>query len=1120
MATFFLGLAGSTFFGPIGGFIGGLAGSVVDSFLFPPQDITIEGPRLDDLKVTSSTYGKKIPILYGTREMGGNLVWSTDLVEHRIEETTGGKKGKQPEVTTVTFKYTVSGRINFCEGAAQAILNVRGDFKPMLSTDASVDNPVVSFLISKGDDSPGNPAVRFYFGEESQLPGPAEQSDKGINSTPAYRGQVGIEFQDLLLENFGNRWPQITAEIAMVASDSKPAITRVENGSTSTFRFAWQPGDLTAIFMDGTNKTARIDMVGGEELARADYPDLGTPHIDETGVVAVDSAGDFYLHEFVGVIGTRRTVKYDGTTLVRSNHSPLFLNPDLTTFTTGVAPHQLIWAHGLIYTWFQTGGDYSYQSDLLADPGIVIEHGYGSATFVRARHDENGDVWAMFSSGGSPATYTLQKYVGGAPTDTIVVDVLNGLGASDFLHYEDEDAVVLIRYDPLTGYVAKYDRASGALLGSVADVTLDGFSVSGVAARKLAGTTLFLNATEFAFRSVDLADMSSEAFLVQDWVASPPQTAGAIYDPHYHAIVRYDKIGAVTLYWLLLDRKTGSSTTLQAIVEDISGRMGLTAGTDIDASALTDGVLGYVVQRTSARRAIEPLFPIYQFDAREEDFVMEFVKRGGASVVTVAEEELAARGFDETGPISLIEEERFQELELPRRVEILYSDPDFEYQENQQQFLRASEAVQTDKRMTVDARALVLDTDEAAQRVEQLGSVIWTGRERYSVNVTRRHARISPGDPIQATADGVTFSFRVEEMEVGAGVIRLRGPADDAAIYSSSITGAAARGLIPSTFKVGGLSQFYLIDRPMVRDLDDALGIYIAGGSMTSLDWPGMAVLRSADGSTFDEVVTGIASSRNATHGIAETALPDWTGGYRWDRDSTVTVRLYNGTVSSSTESAVLDGANFVLIGNEYLQFVNAMPLGNDRYTLDTFLRGRRGTEAEIPVHATSERFVVMSESTIVAEPVDASLLGLLRYYAGLTFGSTKINDSIQKQLTFAGASLKPYSVVHIEGDNSGSPDDWIITWLRRARTFGEWRDELDVPLGEESEEYVVEFLDTSGSPEVVVRTKTVTSETVTYTEAEQTADFGAPQSAITVRIYQVSATVGRGFPATAELAA
>jgi hypothetical protein len=39
-----------------------------------------------------------------------------------------------------------------------------------------------------------------------------------------------------------------------------------------------------------------------------------------------------------------------------------------------------------------------------------------------------------------------------------------------------------------------------------------------------------------------------------------------------------------------------------------------------------------------------------------------------------------------------------------------------------------------------------------------------------------------------------------------------------------------------------------------------------------------------------------------------------------------------------------------------------------------------------------------------------------------------------------------------------------------------------------------------------------------TYTAAEQSADFGAPQAAVAVRVFQISAAVGRGVPREAVL--
>jgi hypothetical protein len=51
-----------------------------------------------------------------------------------------------------------------------------------------------------------------------------------------------------------------------------------------------------------------------------------------------------------------------------------------------------------------------------------------------------------------------------------------------------------------------------------------------------------------------------------------------------------------------------------------------------------------------------------------------------------------------------------------------------------------------------------------------------------------------------------------------------------------------------------------------------------------------------------------------------------------------------------------------------------------------------------------------------------------------------------------------------------------------------------------------------------VVRTLSTGTPSVLYTAAEQTTDFGAPQSAVEVAIYQLSAAVGRGFPGRVTL--
>ena len=94
---------------------------------------------------------------------------------------------------------------------------------------------------------------------------------------------------------------------------------------------------------------------------------------------------------------------------------------------------------------------------------------------------------------------------------------------------------------------------------------------------------------------------------------------------------------------------------------------------------------------------------------------------------------------------------------------------------------------------------------------------------------------------------------------------------------------------------------------------------------------------------------------------------------------------------------------------------------------------------------------------------------------------------------------------MHVKARRDGS--GVTITWIRRTRIDGDsWVGE--VPLGEDSEQYEVDIL--SGGD--VVRTLSATSPSALYAAADELADFGAAQTSLTVRVAQVSATVGRGL--------
>ena len=154
---------------------------------------------------------------------------------------------------------------------------------------------------------------------------------------------------------------------------------------------------------------------------------------------------------------------------------------------------------------------------------------------------------------------------------------------------------------------------------------------------------------------------------------------------------------------------------------------------------------------------------------------------------------------------------------------------------------------------------------------------------------------------------------------------------------------------------------------------------------------------------------------------------------------------------------------------------------------------------------------MLLDPATLQLLPFDYIEVGAARHYKLAAPGAALSSVAVISH-TAQGNSVKPLAPVWISGARDAG--DLTITWVRRARINAEWRDVIDVPLDEPSESYQVDILDGLN----VVRTLSVSAPTATYTAAQQTADFGSPQSSVSVAVYQISSRLGRGHAGTATL--
>ena len=164
---------------------------------------------------------------------------------------------------------------------------------------------------------------------------------------------------------------------------------------------------------------------------------------------------------------------------------------------------------------------------------------------------------------------------------------------------------------------------------------------------------------------------------------------------------------------------------------------------------------------------------------------------------------------------------------------------------------------------------------------------------------------------------------------------------------------------------------------------------------------------------------------------------------------------------------------------------------------------------------------VVALDSALTSLPIAEADLGL-RWNWRIGPASRPVSGEtyVAQAFTSEGIGLRPFSVAHVEQPwrRPRTPGDLTIRWTRRSRALSadNWG-AVEAPLAEEAEAYEVKILDGA----TVTRTLSATTTSVTYTSGDQTADRGAllgPGDTLDIRIFQISALVGRGAPKTVTL--
>ena len=544
-----------------------------------------------------------------------------------------------------------------------------------------------------------------------------------------------------------------------------------------------------------------------------------------------------------------------------------------------------------------------------------------------------------------------------------------------------------------------------------------------------------------------------------------------------------------------------SGRTLASVVAEICDRAGLSA---YDVEGLHGYVRGYIVDDVAdARSALQPLMLRYAFDAIERDGLLKFVMRSGQGAVALASERMAISA-DLDGRV---EQSREAEAELAGRVRLRFVQADGNFD------VLSEEAI-----LSADAAHAVSATDLPMSLTRPEGRQIaerWLTEARVSKDSVRLALPpsligIGAGDVIELTADQSEGAglYRVDRLEHGIMQL-IEAVRIEAEVYQPSEISDELAGVREFVPPVPLTSVF--MDLPLLTgdEVEHAPHIAVAG-----TPWPGsVAVYQSSTDSDFG--LNSIIAARSSI-GFVSSPLRNAKSGII-DRGEPFEVQMLQGTLSSVSDLALLNGANLLAIGDgslstwELIQFRDAELIAPDRYLLSHRLRGQLGSDGLVPDVWPVGSWCVLVNGVPSQIDMQRNLRRIAQTYrigpARRSYDDPSYEEFIH---AFDGNGLRPYAPAHLKV--AADADGLRFDYIRRTRIDVDSWDLAEVPLGEESEAYTV----TVTQSNQLLREVTVTEPNWTYTATKRLED--GVSGIFEVSVAQNSARFGPGLYATVTI--
>lgn len=1156
---------GSMFFGmtSLGWAVGSSLGNVFFAEKLP--DINQQAPRLSDLKIQTSTYGTIIPDLYGTYRISGNIIYSSGIREtqHQEEQESGNKGGGGQKITQTTFTYSVDcTAIALCKGKTKAVRRIWADgvlvYDISTTNNSIVDDLGADFTFYDGSETqmPDSTIESILgVGETPAYRGISYIVLKDLDLSKYNNRMPNFTFEVIRTDvnisqingNYYSYKSEIIDNVSIEPKNNNLIYNKYNNyiysyGYLSTYSsgnyiyiYKINPDDMSVvnkIYIKTYNFLQSQLFYAGPTVFLNNNGDLVVERnsdIDSTaksffvtydkdtfsvkGVFDYQSVKNYFNYYNSNYNFNPSTRKIINIPLYSSN---IFLSqPNLND--GGILNVVEFLDDGSLYSIYQ---DYTRPNNYINNEFYDINYKDYKIYFIT--HQGSGSV-GYNSDNNNTEVLKIAYFDVNTRMFTFTNNIVSELSNNNsyvydmYIDSQNEMMYLLMKDDrgvSTTTKVVKYDINNNLVISRIdLGYFCRKFNIN-KKTKKFFGVDV--NNKEIVYYSLKNGTVSRSSYFYN--VGDNPLNNNAINScsSTYHE--EFDKyfINATTnditnpdkflfaIYNHIGERLNSGNMNLKDVVDDLVSKSGIDMN-DINTSELsTKYVNGYVVgNKATIRSCLEQLSLAYNFYAVESDFKVKFKFNGSDSIKQISKDELGASFYSKENNFdNLLSISRTQEIELPKSLNVIYSDIEKDYQENTQESIRHIDTTENTASFTMP---LALYKDEAKEITERLLYNNWIKRDHFEFSLYPKYLMLEPGDVIDIndTETLNTYKLVINEVDNDRGILKIKATTEDKTVYNQDVGGASSSNNSQEIKYISGTKTIFL-DIPILRNEDNDAGNYITvlKDNLTG-SWNGSSLFSSSE--EFGNYSNEISFYKNCTFGVSLTNLGTFTDSNIFDCFNEFNVKLLTGTLESRSEEDVLNGYNLAKIGNEIIQFKNAELIDTDTYKISGLLRGRFGTVDSINNHVENEEFILLNTQTLKRINKDFNNTNLKKYYKNVSFGKS-LSSTYPINFTNTSIGQKCYKVFNVVSnrDNNGTLN---IKWDRSDRGVNRINDYVDI-IKLDEELYEIEILDNSDNK---LRLITTNTNECFYNYTDQILDFGSIKSSIKVNIYKIN-KYGRGY--------